>query len=175
MAKKVRADYKQAFENLVKAMRFDAKVWRVESDRLSDLDFTLSHRYDGMSGECEYLLEQAEKFEAECKGQLNELGRVSLHLIDRATGICVYDLDCTVGGMPERMWCENMHTVSGNGYHIATQDDHIHHVRMNGAFGVPLTFVWHTEGFYWVNDYDCMVDGPDIWEARYTDTAFALC
>ena len=173
MARKVRANYKAAFEILVKSIRSESLIWCVGAE--SGLDSELAFRHDGMYKECEYLLEVAQRVEAACKGWINENGRVSLHLIDKKTGRCEYDLDCSADEVPVRMWCEDMHTVSGNGYYVDSQEDHIHQVRINGTFGVPLTGVWLSDSFYWVNDRGCEVEGPEVWEARYTDTAFALC
>lgn len=173
MARKVRKDYKQAFERLVEKIRFESALWREESE--IDLNDSLQFRHEGMHSLCEHLLEMAESYEAECKGWVNANGRVSLHLIHKDTGRCEYDLDCNVGEMPERVWCEDMHTVSGNGFYVSSQADHIYQVHMNGTYGVPLTGVSLSDGFYWTNDSGCMVDGPEVWEARYTDTALALC
>lgn len=173
MASKVRKDYKRAFEQLVSSIRFESALWHEESEL--DLNFSLKFRHEGMHSLCETLLENAKRYEAECNGWINANGRVSLHLIHKATGRCEYDLDCIVSEMPERVWCESMHTVSGNGFYVSSQADHIYEVHMNGTFGVPLTSVRPSDGFFWVNDDGCMVDGPKVWEARYTDTALALC
>lgn len=174
MARKVRKDYKAAFERLVGKIRFESELWDEESKM--DLNDSLQFRHEGMHSLCEHLLECAERYEAECNGQINENGRVSLHLIDSNTGRCVYDLDCTPSEVPARVWSEILDTVSGTVLRVSTQEDHIHEVRMNGFFGVPIWYV-HLAGerYSWVNDDEKVVSGPEIWEAWYRDTAFAAC
>lgn len=152
-------DYKAAYENLINAIRFDAEYY-------SDLN-------DARAKECDCLLAYAR---SSFYNRLNENGRVSIHLIDSCTERCVYDLDCNPDDVPARVWSEILDTVNGTVSRVSSQSDHIHEVRMNGAFGVPIWYV-HAAGerYYWVNDDDMVVSGPEIWEAWYRDTAFALC
>lgn len=175
MARKVRKDYKSAFERLVEKIRFESELWDEESKM--DLNYSLQFRHEGMHSLCEHLLECAERYEAECNGQTNENGRVSLHLVNLLTGACVYDLDCHSSDVPARIWVEMLVSDSGVNVQVSSQEDHIHQMRMNETFGFGLDSVWQVVYPYvWQDDaFETADYGPEIWQAKYTDTAMALC
>lgn len=196
-------DYKSAYQELVNSIRKEKELWSRESEQFKEMAFKsycdgdldamraaedLEQRYDGMADECQHILEEADfimermMYKQEQQVKLpavptDDNGRVSLHLVNLLTGVCVYDLDCNPSEMPSRVWVEVLCSENGNIVQASSQQDHIHQMRMNEMFGYALESVWNVVYPYvWRDDCNKSVDyGPYVWMAKYTDTALAPC
>ena len=196
-------DYKAAYQELVNIIRSDMELWRRESKVFQDKAFQaycedaldvmracegLEERYNGMADMCEHVLEESDyilermAYEQEQQVKLpamptDDNGRVSLHLVNYATGKCVYDLDCDPSEVPARVWLELLCCEDGDTLQVSSQADHIHNKRMHEAFGFELENAFQVVYPYiWEDDCFEKADyGPDIWMAVYRDTALATC
>lgn len=196
-------DYKAAYQELVNTIRSDKELWRRESHNMQEKSFKaycedaydvmracegLEERYNGMADMCDHILEEADyiiermTYEQEQHVKLpavptDDNGRVSLHLVNLMTGTCIYDLDCHPSDVPTRVWVEMLYSEDYVNVQVSPQQDHIHQKRMNETFGYELDSVWQVVYPYvWQDDSFESVDyGPEIWEAKYIDTALATC